>query len=114
VAASSRRLSLFGASTDTGCARGGRGRIGRVEITVWRTVRGGCRFVTARGRLGARRSCRSPLRLRAITRNPTPGRGTWRLGLARPPRGRYVVSARAVDTRGNVERRGPTRRLTIT
>jgi hypothetical protein len=114
VSASRRGLSLFGSASDRGCARGGQGRIARVDVTVWRAVRGGCRFLTRGGRLSARRSCRRPLRLRAAIRNPRPGYGTWRLRVTGAlPRGRYAAAARATDTRGNTERRGPTRRLTI-
>ncbi|MDX6699068.1 MAG: hypothetical protein QOE65_2465 [Solirubrobacteraceae bacterium] len=113
LSASRRGLSVSGTSTDRGCASGGRGLIRRVEVTVGRAVRGGCRFLTRRG-LGARRACRRALRLRALTRTLTPGRTTWRLRLATPlPRGTYLVTARAIDTRGNVERPGPSRRFTV-
>jgi hypothetical protein len=82
-------------------------------VTVALAVRGGCRFVT-RGRLSAPRSCRRPLRLRVGARNPRPGFGTWRLRLVAPlARGRYVVTVRATDTRGNAERSGATRTLTV-
>jgi hypothetical protein len=57
----------------------------------------------APGRLGRARSCHRPLELLAR------GTARWRLSIrAHLPRGRYLVTARAIDTAGNAS--APARR----
>ncbi len=107
-----RRILVRGRASDRGCrGRAGttsrRGALRSVSVAVARRVGARCRFLSARGRFGAARSCRRPVFLRA--------RGTtaWRLQLrGRFPRGRYQVSVRARDRAGNVERPAAARRLT--
>jgi hypothetical protein len=92
---SRRRVSVRGSARDRGCAG-----LRAVLASVGRLQGGGrCRFVQPNGRLSGRRSCRSPVRLRAS------GRRSWRLALkAQLPRGRYRVQVQAIDRRGNRER----------
>jgi hypothetical protein len=100
-----RRLLVRGRASDRGCAgqgavRASRGRVARVRVAVWRRRAGRCRYLTRRGRLSRRRSCRRPIWLRA--------RGRRRFVLRRRVRlrpGPYRVAARAVDARGNRARR---------
>jgi hypothetical protein len=94
---SRRRISVRGSAGDSGCAG-----LRAVLVSV-SSVRGGrCRYVHANGRLGAWRSCRTPLQLRAR------GGRAWKLLLrTRLPRGLYRVQVRAVDRRGNRSSLGP-------
>ncbi len=100
-----RRLLVRGRASDRGCGghaavRSSRGRVARVRVALWKQRRGRCRYLTRRGRLSRRRSCRRAIWLRA--------RGTRRFGLRRRVRlrrGVYRVAARAVDARGNRARR---------
>jgi gamma-glutamyltranspeptidase/glutathione hydrolase len=105
------RLIVSGRASDTGCAGDARGKLavpGKVaRVVVWIRHRAGrrCRFVTAAGRLTRARSCAKPVVLAA--------RGTrrFRVSLRRTlPAGRYIVSARALDGRGN---RGKARRTRV-
>jgi len=116
VRASRRGLGLRGTSRDVGCLPRGeraRGRIRRVEVAIGRIVPRGCRFLLARG-FGGRRPCARAIFVRAAIRETrTAGTYTWALTrrVALPP-GRYVVTVRAVDRRGNLERgRIATRRV---
>ena len=97
-----RRVTLRGRATDRGC-----GRVGRVEVAVARRAgKGRCRFVTSRGRLTRRRSCRRPRFLEAQ------GRETWTLKLRLKP-GRYRAVARAVDTGARRGPAGPVKRFRL-
>ena len=99
------RLVVRGRASDRGCAgngavRASRGRVARVRVALWKRRKGRCRYLTRRGRLSRRRSCRRPIWLRA--------RGTRRFVLrrqARLRRGVYRLTARAIDARGNRARR---------
>jgi hypothetical protein len=86
-----RFLLAAGLAFDRTCPSG----VARVDVAVARTAGPGrCRFVTARGRLTRVRRCRRPVLIRAE------GREAW-VALARlPRRGRYRVTARAVDRAG--------------
>jgi hypothetical protein len=78
----------------TGCA-GVADAVARVEVAVSRRSGKRCRFLSARGRLGARRSCAKPPFLSAT------GTRTWSLRLpARLAHGTYLVRVRAVDAAG--------------
>jgi hypothetical protein len=73
----------------------------RVRVSIARQRRGRCRFVTRRGRLSRRRSCRRPVLLKPHRRGK---RWTLRIRHARLRRGRYRLVARATDRAGNWER----------
>jgi hypothetical protein len=82
-------------------------------VAVSRRVRGGCRRLGRRGRLGRQvRPCSARRYLRArLARRRASGRFV-RFGLrrrARLPAGRYLVASRARDRNGSVERLRPRR-----
>jgi hypothetical protein len=86
-----RRLIARGTARDGRCPSG----VARVYLAVARTAgRGRCRFVTARGRLTRARRCRRPVLIEGF------GREAWLGGVKLPRRGRYRVTARAVDRVG--------------
>jgi hypothetical protein len=92
--------TVAGPARDRAC--GGPARaVQRVDVSVQLRVSGGCRALTARGRLLAARPCTErvwlPSRLDGARR-----RYVLRLR-ARLPRGRYEVRSRAADARGNQE-----------
>jgi hypothetical protein len=97
-----KRLRVAGSAADAGCAAASgktarRGGVRRVQVSVRRAAAGGCRYLTARGRLSAVLPCDAPLSV--IAR----GKRSWRLtARARLPRGVYRVTAQAVDRAGNV------------
>ena len=103
------KLVLRGTARDAGCAaRPGRaatrGSVASVQVTLARPVSGGCRFVTARGGLSKAMPCSSPVALVAK------GTRAWSLttrGKLAP--GRYTITVRAYDARGNVSRTRVTR-----
>ena len=90
-----RGRAVSGTATDSGCAG-----LRRVQASVALKVAGGkCRYLTGSGKLTRPTSCRKPRFLTAS------GTSTWRLGArSKLPRGRYVVTTRAVDLAGNIER----------
>ena len=97
------RILLRGTASDRGCradpkTRKRPGAIRKVTVAVARKADGRCRFVSAKGTLGAAVSCKKPVFVAA--------RGTkqWRLDLRGTfRRGTYVVSIRARDGAGNRE-----------
>jgi hypothetical protein len=73
-------------------------RVTSVTIAIARVTRGRCRFLTARGRFTALRSCRRPARLKV--------RGTASWSFSRRtslPHGRYRVYVQATDSSGRDE-----------
>jgi hypothetical protein len=96
--ASRDRLALAGTTRAPGCGPRGPGRVRRVWVAVYRAVAGGCRWLGADGRLGARRSCRRPVLLRAR------GTTSWRFALATSlPPGLYGVWVLGDDDAGHRE-----------
>jgi hypothetical protein len=98
-----RRISLSGRAVAFRCAGGhaAPGTVKRVSVAIARRAGLRCRFVTRRGRLSAPRSCSRPILLRARLGPRRPGKVPWAFSLAAHlSRGRYIVSARAVDSRG--------------
>jgi hypothetical protein len=95
VARTRRLLTIKGRAQDaTGCS-GVSGAVARVDVAVGRRTGTRCRFLSARGRLGAARPCARPAFLKAA------GRATWSLRVAaRLARGTYVVRVRATDAAG--------------
>jgi hypothetical protein len=90
-----RGVKLVGRSSDRGCAK-----VNRVLVSIGLHVRGGCRFLQADNLLGPRRSCLRTTYLRAK------GSTRWSFtSKARLRRGRYQLWIRAIDGRGNVERK---------
>ena len=68
--------------------------------------KGKCRFLTSKGRLDGKRSCRRPILLLAK------GKTKWHFShKARLPRGKYHAVVRAYDRAGNKER--PAKRNTV-
>jgi hypothetical protein len=100
-----RKLRFSGRASDRAC--GTDGVVRSVQVAVFRKVRGGCRFVSRKGRLAKRTSCAKPTFLTAK------GTTSWTLARkARLPRGRgYRVRVRVVDGAGNV--RTSNRRLRV-
>lgn len=98
------RILLRGTASDRGCAgsttaRKRAGEVTKVSVAVARKAGTRCRFLSARGRFGAARSCAKPVYLRAK------GTRSWRLELkGRFPAGSYRVTVRARDAAGNRER----------
>ena len=98
-------LVVRGRASDRGCRGSGsvsptRGRVARVRVSVRRRAGRRCRFLRPDGRLSRRRACRRRVWLRAR------GGSRFRLKMpARLPRGSYRIASRAVDARGNPERR---------
>jgi hypothetical protein len=98
------RLLLRGTASDKGCAAAAKtreraGAVKKVSVAVALKSAGKCRYVSRKGTVGTRRSCKTPVFLTA--------RGTtkWRLDLkgAFKP-GTYVVRVRSRDGAGNAER----------
>ena len=99
------RLVLRGTARDSGCAAGAgraatKGTVASVQVTVAKPVAGGaCRFVTARGHHSKPMPCSSSVALVAK------GTRTWSLTTrSKLAPGRYRVTVRAYDSRGNVSR----------
>jgi hypothetical protein len=95
------RFTLKGTDKDTGC---GQARtIKRLGISIQKIgSRGKCRSVRSNGRLGksARCSKRSYVKAKLLSHS------RWSYKLKRSlPHGRYIVTLRAVDRAGNLERR---------
>lgn len=105
-----RRIVVRGHAHDYACALRRTGTVARVDVSVARRVRGGCRQLRGR-RLERRvRRCSARRFLRAKLGRVRRARGRRHRGWAfrrrvRLPRGRYLVVARARDRNGNVERR---------
>jgi hypothetical protein len=98
------RFSLTGRARDRGCGANNAGSVRRTRVALAEVVRGGCRFVNARGHLGRRRSCRRQLFLTASSKGSGASRGfRLRRRFTLPP-GRYVAVVRAFDVAGNSSR----------
>ena len=97
VKKSRKALTIKGRATDTtGCPKLA-GRVHRVDVAVARKSGKKCRFLSAKGKVGRRRSCAKPVFLHAK------GTTSWSLKLKRrPARGSYAISARATDAAANV------------
>jgi len=100
MAVSRRAVRVSGIAMDAGCPEGtgpAAGGVERTLVQISRTVKGGCRFVTAKGRLTKRRSCDEPVVMFAK------GTRSWSLAIdgARLPRGVYAVRVTTYDRSGN-------------
>jgi hypothetical protein len=99
-----QRLSFRGHAKDRGCKKalglsGNGGRLKRVDISLARVLRHGCRFVDAKGRLTKRSTCNKPILMRVH------GKRHWRFRIkVHVPPGNYRAVVRAVDAFGNKER----------
>ena len=104
-----RRAVVRGRARDIACGLANTSSLARVEVSLARRVRGGCRHLTARGRLARRvRPCRQRRFIRArLLRRRASARFVLRRRV-RLPAGRYRVVSRATDRAGSVEtpRRG--------
>jgi hypothetical protein len=88
-----------GIAIDQGCGAAGAGKLKRVSVAIERKAGKRCQHLLRNGRLGRAGAC-SHVWL------PAKGKANWSLHLAHKlPRGKYVVSTRAVDSAGNVESR---------
>jgi hypothetical protein len=95
-----RKGVVHGIAIDQGCGAAGAGKVSRVSVAIERKVGKRCQHILPSGRLGHATTCRHVWL-------PTKGNTNWSLRLSHKlPRGKYVVSTRAVDSAGNVERRG--------
>ena len=101
VRAGPGNVSFSGTSRNRSCGKAG---IDRVEVSIWRTSGGLCRFVTASGRLTQARRCAEGVLLKAaLRRRSRPGpTATFRLSSALPA-GKYTATAIASDGLGRVE-----------
>jgi metallophosphoesterase (TIGR03767 family) len=114
-----RSVRASGRAVDRDCtpaaqaSRAGARRVARTYVAVGRKVGGGCRFLTAKGRLSGRRDCRRQIFLRARVAANRRGPGsTWTLRRsARLPRGRYFVLTRSRDLARRLERKPKRREL---
>lgn len=89
------RLVVSGRGADTGCEPGG--HLVKVDVSVARRTGRSCRLLTTGGSFTPRTRCDSHVHLVAA------GTARWTLRLAhRLPRGRYLLTARAVDAAGNL------------
>jgi pseudomonalisin len=105
---SRKRIALHGTSTDRGCGVHGAGAIRRVTISVVKLTAHGrhCRFMTAKGRLVSRVSCRKRILI------PARGHTSWSFTRkVHLPAGLYRIVVRGLDTSGN--REGATRKRNV-
>jgi len=94
-----RKGILRGIAIDQGCGTAGAGSLKRVSVAIERKVGKRCQHLLRNGRLGRASACRHVWL-------PAKGKAKWSLRLAHKlPRGKYMVSTRAVDSAGNVESR---------
>jgi hypothetical protein len=90
-------VSARGTASDVGCGPVA-GRVRRVQVAVAAHVPGGCRFLSAKSKLGRRVDCHRRVWL------PVRGTTSWRFSRrAALPRGRYVILVRGIDRVGNVQ-----------
>jgi hypothetical protein len=95
-----RKGVVRGIAIDQGCGAAGAGSLKRVSVAIERKAGKRCQHLLRNGRLGSASAC-SHVWL------PAKGKASWSFHLAHKlPRGKYLVSTRAVDSAGNVERRG--------
>lgn len=101
TASARRKLVLRGRASDKGCRKGGKGRVARVTVSIAKAVGRKCRYMKADGRLAReKRSCKRTKYVRAK------GTTRWTLRAKRRlPAGRYKLWVRAIDRKGNVERK---------
>jgi hypothetical protein len=99
---SRRRVNVFGSARDTGCATDG--RVARVQVSVARRVKGGCRFLKRNGRFSARKRCAKPHFITAkVGYSSRLKASRFRLKRTRlklAP-GRYLVTVKASDAAKN-------------
>jgi hypothetical protein len=99
VRTSAKRLRVSGRASDRGCGARKAGKVRRVQVSVAKTSGKRCRYLSAKGTLGAPASCARPRYLRA--------KGTTRWSLTakrRLPKGTYRIRVRATDAAGNTGR----------
>jgi hypothetical protein len=102
-----RRLAVSGRTADTGCKTAAERNALATSISLAKREGRKCRFLQSNNRLGKRRSCSKPVRLRtkgkySLKRLKLEWSYKAKLGL---PRGTYLVRAFGADQSGNVERR---------
>jgi hypothetical protein len=107
-----RGLVVRGTTSDRGCGKRHAGRLRQVLVAVARRSGKRCQPLLRSGRLGRRTSCARVRGRRAQ------GTKQWTFAVRhRLPKGRYMVSVRAVDSAGNAERARPrgrnVRRVTV-
>jgi hypothetical protein len=94
-----RSGAVRGIAIDQGCGPAGTGKLRRVDVAISRRVGRDCQHLLRNGRLGRATACK-PVWLRAK------GKSHWTFRLRHKlPRGKYIVTTRAVDLAGNIERR---------
>jgi hypothetical protein len=114
-----RSVLARGTALDTDCtpraqaSRAGARRVAQTYVSIGRKVGGGCRFLTARGRLSPRRDCRKQIFMRArVAANRRSAGSNWTFSRrVRLPRGRYFVLTRSRDLARQLERKPKRREL---
>ena len=101
VNATLRHGVIHGIAIDEGCGAAGSGQLRSISVSVSRRVGKRCEHLLANGRFSNAGSCATHVWLKAQ------GRKAWTFRVGHKlPAGKYMVSSRAVDSAGNVERRG--------
>jgi hypothetical protein len=96
-----RRGVIRGIAIDQGCGAAGAGKVKSVDVAISRRVGTRCQHLRRNGKLGRASSCTTHIWLRAK------GSKAWSFRLRHQlPRGKYLVSTRAIDAAGNIETRG--------
>jgi hypothetical protein len=111
--ATRRRLLLSGRTIDRVCNTGTskstfRGKVAKVTIFVSKKSGKRCRFLTSKGRLSKRRSCRKPIAIPVKTRflGHRTDKTAWSYRhRVHIPRGKYTFAARGTDAVGHRETR---------
>lgn len=104
-------VTVAGPVRDRACGERSARTVARVDVAVQLRVPGGCRSLTARGGLRATRPCGERTWLSSRL---TGDRRRYALRLRAPlPGGRYLVTTRATDRRGNDESAPRTARLRV-
>jgi hypothetical protein len=99
VGSTLRRGVIHGIAIDQGCGPAGTGQVRSVSVSISRRVGKRCQHLFANGRFSRAGSCATQVWLRAR------GRKTWTFRVGHRLRaGKYMVSSRAVDSAGNIER----------
>lgn len=97
-----RRGVIRGVAIDQGCGAAGAGKVKSVSVAISRKVGNRCQPLMRSGNLGRASACTTHVWLRAK------GSKTWSFRLRHQlPRGKYLISTRAIDAAGNIETRAP-------
>jgi hypothetical protein len=94
-----RKGSLRGVAIDQGCGTNGAGKVKTVSVAIARKVGNRCQHLMSNGKLGPATACKHVWL-------PAKGAKAWTFHVRHAlPRGKYIVSTRAIDAAGNIEAR---------